>query len=163
MTSVSEILGADIHGNNGDPTGSPVAYEAEITAVAGGLVSIVVPGYSTTHDFADLEYLAPAGTPSVGDAAIAVFTDARDPLVLVPGTPTLTGAAKFSQTIGDAAATSYDVDHNLNTRDVSVTVREEGTNYEVVGITWRAVTVNRVTVIFASAPALNSRRVTVIG
>jgi hypothetical protein len=71
--------------DHGDPSATPVAYEATVTAVGSGTVSIVVPGYSEQHDFDGARYLAPAGVPSVGDKVVAVFTDGRVPLVLVPG------------------------------------------------------------------------------
>jgi hypothetical protein len=84
MTTLSEILGPPPP-DHGDPSATPVAYEATVTAVGSGTVSIVVPGYSEQHDFDGARYLAPAGTPSVGDKVVAIFTDGRVPLVLVPG------------------------------------------------------------------------------
>jgi hypothetical protein len=71
-------------------------------------------------------------------------------------------ASKFSATIGDGAATSIVVTHNLNTRDITVSVRDFSTN-EGVWTTWTANTVNQVTLTFRTAPSLNGYRVTVTG
>lgn len=70
-------------------------------------------------------------------------------------------ARKFSTTL-DSSATSYTVTHGLGTLDVQVTVRNLSTgDIEYAGIA--AATVNTVTVQFASAPAANAYRVTVVG
>lgn len=52
---------------------------------------------------------------------------------------------------GDGTETDYVITHNLNTRDVFVTVRLAATPYEEVGIGWEATSVNTIT-IKASAP-----------
>lgn len=70
--------------------------------------------------------------------------------------------AKFSVAIGDGAATALDVNHNLGTRDVVVTVYDATTFDEVVADINHA-TVNKVTVTFATAPAAGAYRVVVVG
>jgi hypothetical protein len=69
---------------------------------------------------------------------------------------------RFAATIGDGAATSIAVNHNLNTQDVVVSVRDASTN-EFVGCKVVATSVNTVTLTFSSAPAANSLKVAVIG
>lgn len=71
-------------------------------------------------------------------------------------------ARKFSTSIGNGAATSIAVTHNLGTKDVSVTCRLVSTD-EMIITDWVATDTNTVTLTFATAPAAASVRVTVIG
>lgn len=69
---------------------------------------------------------------------------------------------RFALTIGDNAALTFNVDHNLNTLDVHVSVRRVSDGVEVeTDVTMS--TVNRVIIGFAVAPTLNQYRVIVIG
>lgn len=70
---------------------------------------------------------------------------------------------RVAQTIGDGAATQYTVTHNLNTRDVHVSVLRTSGAFDEVIVDKEATTVNSVTIRFAAAPALNAFRVVVIG
>jgi len=64
-------------------------------------------------------------------------------------------------TIGDGAATSYNIDHNLATRDVQVSVvQANGVYADVIAHVTRP-SVNRVTVEFDTAPAIDAYRVLV--
>jgi len=67
---------------------------------------------------------------------------------------------EFSASIGDGAATSYTVTHNLNTRDVIVQLFDNST-YDTVFADVERTTVNTLTVSFASSPSLNDIRVLV--
>lgn len=69
---------------------------------------------------------------------------------------------KFAANIGDGAATSYTVTHNLNTRDALVGVYRNSGNFDEVGCEVEHTTVNSVTIKFASAPASNAFRVVVM-
>jgi hypothetical protein len=71
-------------------------------------------------------------------------------------------ARKFSANVGNGAATSIAVAHNLGTQDIVVAVREVATNARVL-TDWTATDVNTVTLGFAAAPASNAFRVTVTG
>lgn len=68
---------------------------------------------------------------------------------------------KYTTTLG--GATSQVVTHNLNTRDVSVTIRETNSPYAVVLTDIELTTVNTLTVSFAVAPAADAYTITVIG
>lgn len=70
---------------------------------------------------------------------------------------------KFSQAIGNGVATSFELTHNLNTRDVVVSIRESGSPYAQVYTDVEMTTVNIVTVKFAVAPTSGQYTVTVIG
>ena len=69
---------------------------------------------------------------------------------------------KFAVNIGDGSATSYTVTHNLASLDVVVTVFQNSNGEEVFTDVAHATT-NTLTVVFATAPALNAFRVVVVG
>jgi len=65
--------------------------------------------------------------------------------------------------IGDGSATSFNLDHNFNTRDVSVTIYQANGNYTDVIADISRPSVNRVTIAFAAAPAAGAYRAVVTG
>lgn len=69
---------------------------------------------------------------------------------------------KKTFTIGDGAATSFALTHNLNTQDIVVSVRKVSTNEQWMTST-TCNSVNQVTLTFATAPTNNEFVVTVIG
>ena len=88
-----------------------------------------------------------AGTDAL--KAVTPATLAASPLVV----------RKFNQNIGDGAATSYTVTHNLNTRDVTVDVVRTTGNFDTVLAEVQRTSVNAITVLFDVAPAANAFRV----
>lgn len=70
---------------------------------------------------------------------------------------------KVAQTFGDGTATSYTITHNLNTRDIEVSIFRNSGNYDQVLCDIQATTLNSITVGFNSAPAANAFRAVVIG
>jgi hypothetical protein len=89
------------------------------------------------------------GTSFNGSAAV---TAAIDTSVVV---------RKYAVSIGDGSATSYTVTHNLNTRDVIVTVYDNSSPYAEVITDVAHTTVNTVTIAFSVAPTSNQYRVVV--
>lgn len=69
---------------------------------------------------------------------------------------------KASATIGDGTATTITVTHNLNTQDVSVSVKEVSSNAGVL-VDWVANAVNTVQLTFSVAPTTGQYRATVLG
>jgi len=69
---------------------------------------------------------------------------------------------KFSADVGDGIATSFDVDHNLDTKDVIVQVYDNATD-DTVEVDVVRTTSNKVTVSFTVAPDEDAYRVVVIG
>lgn len=70
---------------------------------------------------------------------------------------------KVSGNIGDGAATSYNIDHNFGMREVVVAVYKNSGNYDSVLCDETRPTANRVTLTFATAPALNAYTYVIIG
>jgi len=69
--------------------------------------------------------------------------------------------SKYAASVGDGSATSYTVTHNLNTRDVIVTVYDNSAPYAEVITDVAHTTVNTVTIAFSVAPTSNQYRVVV--
>ncbi len=67
----------------------------------------------------------------------------------------------YAVNIGDGAATSFNIDHNLNTFDVLVEVVKTGGNRDTVGVDVQRSTVNRVVILASPAPAAGALRVLV--
>ena len=70
---------------------------------------------------------------------------------------------KLAFTIGDNSTTTFTVTHNMNTRDVVISVHEVGSPYDAVYADISHATANTVTLSFSAAPATNEYRVTIIG
>lgn len=68
---------------------------------------------------------------------------------------------KHAQNIGDGSATSYQVTHNFNTRDVVVEVYRNSGNFDSVLVEVQRTSVNAVTILFDTAPSANAYRVLV--
>lgn len=73
------------------------------------------------------------------------------------------GVRKYATSIGDATATSFQIDHVFGTKDVTVQVFQNAADYGQVEIDVEHTHIDYVTVKFASAPSLNEFRVVVIG
>jgi hypothetical protein len=69
--------------------------------------------------------------------------------------------SKYATNVGDATNTSYTITHNLNTRDVIVSVYESTGTYAEVICDVQHSTANTVTLLFSVAPTLNQYRVVV--
>ncbi|UYO61794.1 hypothetical protein LNN31_13515 [Acetobacterium wieringae] len=70
---------------------------------------------------------------------------------------------KYSVAVGTGSATSIVVTHNLNTQNVTVTLRETASPYNVVMTDVQITSVNTITLIFATAPTAGKYTVTVVG
>jgi hypothetical protein len=68
---------------------------------------------------------------------------------------------KYAASVGDGSATSYTVTHNLNTRDVIVTVYDNSSPYAEVITDVAHTTADTVTIAFSVAPTTNQYRVVV--
>ena len=68
-------------------------------------------------------------------------------------------AKKFPQTFGDGSATSYIINHGLNTFDISYNIWQTGGSRINVWAEVQLTSVNSVTIVCDVAPALNSLRI----
>lgn len=69
-------------------------------------------------------------------------------------------ASAFTTTVGDGSSTSIVVTHNLGTQGVLISVKDAIT-YEEVNVDKFATSINTVTLVFQTAPALNAYVVTI--
>jgi hypothetical protein len=69
--------------------------------------------------------------------------------------------SKYATSVGDGAATSYTITHNLGTRDVIVSVYEATGSYAEVICDVNHATTNTITLLFSVAPTSNQYRVVV--
>ena len=104
-----------------------------------------------------------AGNTGISVAGNAVSAVAGAGIVISSGIAIDTSvvARKFSANIGNGASTSIAVTHSLGTKDVSVTIRTVADD-SIVLADVVATDTNNVTVTFATAPASNAYRVTVL-
>lgn len=95
--------------------------------------------------------------------ANGVATLDENGLVPVEQIPGGIGIQKYSENIGDGAATEFTITHNLGTQDVTITLRDAASPFEVVYADILVETENTIKVSFGAAPAAGQYRVTVIG
>lgn len=127
----------------------PVIGTDNIVIVQFGATTVYSASNGVTLVGSDFRAVAAAsGGISVGAGGISVDT------AIV--------ARKFSTDIGDGATTTLTVTHNLGTRDVVVSVRDN-TTHEIVWATPIATSTNALTLTFLQAPTASQYRVTVTG
>jgi hypothetical protein len=76
--------------------------------------------------------------------------------------PSASAGNNYKETIGDNSSTTIVITHNLGTRDVVVSLNSTVSPYETWITDWEATTINTITLYFATAPATNSLRVTIV-
>jgi len=81
----------------------------------------------------------------------------------VTGVTTFNLARSFAATVGDGVAKSFVITHNMNTQDLSVSIREVASPFALVMTEVEFTSVNTVTVKFKKAPTANQFRVTLVG
>ncbi|AZU97632.1 hypothetical protein PGDDIFCJ_00002 [Thermus phage YS40_Isch] len=70
---------------------------------------------------------------------------------------------RYTATIGDTTNTVYTITHNLNTRDIHVSVYNNSGNYDDVEVEVRRPSVNSIEIRTSSPPGNNALRVVIIG
>jgi len=74
---------------------------------------------------------------------------------------TIDEPSSYSATFGNGSS-SYTITHNLNTRDVVVSVRDAASPYDIINVRSEAATANTVILDFSSAVSSNSRDVLIV-
>jgi hypothetical protein len=160
--SASDILNAAVfiqEGTVNADTGWVMTTNAPITLGTTGLTFVQFTGAAS--------FTAGAGLTQTGNtidvvAGTGIVVNANDVQVNRTGTNGAHVPLKHAQAIGDGAATSIAVTHNLGTVDVIVQVFQASGGAEVeVDVTRTSTT--QVTLGFAVAPASNALRVVVLG
>lgn len=135
-----------------------------------GAVGASILGYANggtgQSSYATGDFVYASGVNTLAKRSIGSTSDL---LSVAAGVPTWQSAAtlglarKYTTTVGDGAATSITVTHNLGTRDVTVGVYTTASTYDEVECDVQHATVNTVTLIFAVAPTLNQYTCVVMG
>jgi len=81
----------------------------------------------------------------------------------VDATVTTTLPSKLTAFVGNGSATSFTITHNLDSRDLNVSMRETAAPYEMIMADVEFTTEKTITVHFGSAPTTNQYTVTIIG
>lgn len=155
-------------------TGDRILLKNQTTGSENGIYTVNAAGAPTRATDADTSAEVSAGMytfveEGTQNADTGWVLTTNNPITL--GTTALTfakftgastGSTVFAQTVGDGAATSFNVDHNKGTLDVLVQVVEVATGDTVTAGVTRSNT-NRVVVTFTVAPTTNQYRILVIG
>lgn len=133
--------------------------------IDGNQINAIVDNTRGIHVDGDGIYLSTGlGTQFGVSGAIEVnagtgFTTASGVLEFASGY----GVRKYTTSIGDNSATSFNVDHNFDTRHVTVQIFEAASPYAQIEADVERTSVNRVTVKFASAPSTGEYEVVIVG
>lgn len=160
MNSAAEVEQAVVTVEEGTSAGA--TFRQTQVNVTLGTTSLAFTPFGTSTPNAS------ESTPGVLEIATQAETDAGvdDSRAITPAK--LKNSKLFNQskpfTIGDGTATSFNCDHNLNTRDVIVSVYRLSGAFDDVIVDIERPSVNRVTIVTSpTIPALNSLRVVVQG
>ena len=141
-------------------------YTANNGVVLNGSVFSFAPragyGLQTGASGAEVKLATTSGLNLSSDLAVG----AGNGITVLTNTVAIDNAvvvSKYNTSIGDGSATSYTVTHNLNTRDVQVTLYDNTAPYAEVIADVQHTTVNTITVLFSVAPTSNQYRVVVQG
>ena len=110
---------------------------------------------------ADAGIIVERGTAN--DTAIIWSESNKDWTLTNDGSNYYAIARKFVSVIGDASNVSFDIVHNMNTRDLTVQVRENNADYNLVETDVAFKDINTVTVSFTVAPDANAYKVIIVG
>jgi hypothetical protein len=142
--------------NNGGTTWRCTVADPTVGTTAITFTSFIPTAPSASESTAGIAEIATQSEVDAGTDDARIVT----PLKLATWSGRIKKAAG---NLGDGSATSFVLNHNLNTRDVTVAVYKNSGSYDEVLADVTRTSVNQVTVAFASAPATNAYRVVVVG
>lgn len=119
-------------------------------------VVVTVRNASSPYDFIDVATYATSSNKVTLDFSTAPSANSLVAAVYLP----LEGYS-YSETIGDGSTSVFTLNHNLDTRDINVIIRQTQSPYEFIKTYWEATTANTVSVAFETAPSASSIEVTV--
>lgn len=126
-----------------------------------GTRDVLVVARSNSSPYESIEVIWEATTENTVLVSFSSPPDEDDVRINILYTGATTSLGTYSTTIGDGIATDFTISHNLNTRDVFISVRETSSPYAVIDVNWEATTVDSATIYISEAPTSNSLRVTV--
>lgn len=157
VTTLGDIIFGNGAASNARLAGNITTAKQFLTQTGSGAVS-AAPGWGILAA-SDIPAL-PASIITSGTIGIA--NGGTGQATAAAALAALGGTTKFAVAIGDGSTLSFTVTHNLNTRDVVISIYDTGTFGEI-STTVVHTTVNTVTVSFAAAPAVGQFRVVVTG
>ncbi len=154
ILSVSQSVGGTFNPITATGTGSPQDITLPTTSLTPFDVLVTIEGL--VQDPVDFTI---SGTTLTLTATLGSSIVVRKPAG-ARGLP----ANKVAVTVGDGTATSFNIDHNMGTRDVSVTLYDTTTYADInpPTVTITRPTTNRVTLVFTAAPSSAGVRAVII-
>jgi hypothetical protein len=152
-------------GNGLNLVGSQFSVKVDTTTTNPNSLSVSTNGVTIATTYVGQTSITTLGTITTGTwngTAIAVANGGTGATTAAGARANLGATTKFAASIGNGSSTSIAVTHNLGTTDVLVQVKDTST----LNIVFPDITItdaNNVTITFATAPATNAYRVTVIG
>lgn len=119
-------------------------------------VMVTLRNASSPYEFVDVATFATSSNKITLDFSTAPSANSLVAAVYLP----LEGYS-YSETIGDGSTSVFTLNHNLDTRDVNVIIRQTQSPYEFIKTYWEATTANTVSVAFETAPSTDSIEITV--
>ena len=139
-------------------------YTADNGVVLNGSVFSFAPrsgyGLQTGATGAEIKLATTSGLNLSSDLAVGAGAGIQV-LTNTVAIDTAVVVTKYAANVGDGSATSYTITHNLNTRDVIVSVYEATGSYAEVVCDVNHATANTITLLFSVAPTSNQYRVVV--
>ena len=139
-------------------------YTADNGVVLNGSVFSFAPrsgyGLQTGATGAEIKLATTSGLNLSSDLAVGAGAGIQV-LTNTVAIDTAVVVTKYAANVGDGSATSYTITHNLNTRDVIVSVYETTGSYAEVVCDVNHATANTITLLFSVAPTSNQYRVVV--
>jgi hypothetical protein len=119
-------------------------------------VVVTVRNASSPYEFVDVATYATSSNKVTLDFSTAPSANSLVAAVYLP----LEGYS-YSERIGDGSTSVFALNHNLDTRDINLIIRQTQSPYEFIKTYWEATTANTVSVAFETAPSQGSIEVTV--
>ena len=143
-----------------DGTGSGLDADTVDGVHAAALATITYVDTEITDAIAALVDTAPGTLDTLNEIAAALGDDPNFATTITASIAAK--ATKYAGTIGDGSTTAIAVTHSLGTRDITWSV-QDATTFEFVMCDVVATSTSVATFTFATAPASNAYRVTIIG
>lgn len=159
-TTGSGLLGATVNIDPGGTANGGTTYRQTSVAITIGTTAIVWVPFGTTTPVSTTTISGTIRTATQTEVNAGAVTNAAVTPATLAGYTGLT--RKFAIAIGNGAALSYLVTHNLNSLDVVISVYLVSTGEQVL-VDMVRTSVNTATIAFSVAPATGAYRVVVVG